>query len=628
MQHIDPSADELGLDWGEDTIYCESICRPEDVYYEGSDDELYENPTARKLRYEAAGQEYLEEGKPPIILTAGLKGPFDGENVGWANPWLPKNCTSKTPRHVRTSPRKLARSARMKRNVSIQEAVPEAPNESFGCHLPSPESLKQASVTEANTYLEEDELAKVREWRSSMPPIGGDKDRFWASTPQATQSERKRKAKGSTWLKVLASKRRRTDIMESGSVNTPVPRRSHPPTFARDEVEHDTTLNTSFNSLPGRLPSSAMAAVRFFSGDETDDWERDTQVASDVDELVEPVHDSSAMAIGSSIKRISPCRDMQKIGLDGGARDIEDELSREAMEEAAATLSSPVSQRRSTPAPAQSADSSQQSLERQTPKMEMHGDIEDQGTAEPLPAFETQEDQSFCFKMRSKLNTNDYIDGDETYTSAGDLMEISEGSWSGLSSPGDAAAKDPARDSKVDTTVARFSSPTSAISSISSEEFNGFSLSGEPPDDSYNINTASQSSLTSAKDTESLFSHFSEEGVAKVSRLQSTSEPDERQAERDSDEEAGEEIDETEEESGDESDEESYKQSDSQSDDLSEADTERDGQAQVDGIVLSEDEATEFESVQHSKSQEEVQGIIDLYSASSTASTASETHII
>ncbi|KAF5024252.1 hypothetical protein F66182_3684 [Fusarium sp. NRRL 66182] len=460
-QRADALVDELALDWGQDTIYCEATCDPKDIFYEGSDDEDYDNPASRKIRIEAAGQRYLE-GKTPFLLTALLKGPFDGDSTSWVNPWRSKYRTAGALTGVRISPGKLARSARIRSNVSIPETV-QPPNESLECHLPSPESLSQASKTESHPYLEEDELVKVHEWRSTVESAHGAKDQFWASTPHGSASERKRKAKGSSWLKLLASKRRRTDVMESGSVDTPVPRRAQPPNSAGDG------FNISFESAPDRLPSSAIAAERYFS---------------------------------TSHNEISVS---------------EDELSRDkiATDQAAADLSSsPLSYLQYTPVPDPSVNSSSQgSLQQQTPSKgplpRRHSmpdehfarsqNLTDHNASKPGAAFETQEDQSFCFKMRSKPTTAGSAPNEEQ-----SVANDNEDTWSGLSSP-DQDVQSLMSDIKDSTpmeerldgqnlesaTTEDQCGMTSPLSSISSENYDGFDLSEESSRDIMDIDDAS-----------------------------------------------------------------------------------------------------------------------------------------
>ncbi|KAF5619068.1 protamine p1 [Fusarium sp. NRRL 52700] len=416
-QTVDPLADELALGWGEDTIYCEATCDPEDVLYEGSDDENYDNPMSRKLRIEAAGQRFLD-GKTPVLLTALLRGPFDAKSSNWVNPWRSKHRTAGHARIIRTSPGKLKRSANVRRNVSIPETVQPA-SDSLECHLPSPESLNQTSETETHPYLEEDELAKVREWRDAVDAEKKPKDDFWASTPQGSLSERKRKAKESSWLKQLANKRRRTDVMETGSINTPVPSRN------QHSLSATKAFNTSFSSVPDRLPSSALVAKRFFSTS----------------------HEQPTS---------------------------EDELSRGkvTLDQASAPSSSPLSSLQYTP--------QRGSLPGTT---DLRTQDEAASTPTTRPAFETQEDASFCFKKRPKLNQAVEVASDEDISISRD-----EDTWSGLSSPNHDMASTISdlqeeghnlRDSEPAMEIDQIA-VTSPLSSISSKELLGFNIPAEP----------------------------------------------------------------------------------------------------------------------------------------------------
>lgn len=397
-QTADPLADELALGWGEDTIYCEATCDPEDVLYEGSDDENYDTPMSRKLRIEAAGQRFLD-GRTPVLLTALLRGPFDAKSSDWVNPWRSKHRTAGNATIIRTSPGKLKRSANVRRNVSIPETVQPA-SDSLECHLPSPESLNQTSETETHPYLEEDELAKVREWRDAVDAEKKPKDEFWASTPQGSLSERKRKAKGSSWLKHLANKRQRTDVMETGSIDSPVPSRNQPSLSP-------TKAFTSFSSVPDRLPSSALATKRAFST---------------------PQHEQPTS---------------------------EDELSRDKVK-----LDRPS-------APSSSSLSSIQ----YTPVLDA--------------AFETQEDDSFCFKMRPKLNQ-----AVETASDQDVSMSRDEDTWSGLSSP------------NHDVVEIGQIAVTSPLSSISSKEFHGFEIIDSRPDTTPSDSASECQSATGSEEEE------------------------------------------------------------------------------------------------------------------------------
>ncbi|KAH6999677.1 hypothetical protein EDB80DRAFT_650669 [Ilyonectria destructans] len=481
MRDADQKADVFGPSWEEDTIYCEATCAPEDVFYEGSDDEDYDDPTSRRLRYEAAGQRFLD-GSTPLLLTATLKGPFD-RSSGWTNPWRSKHRTAGTTLGTRTSPEKPSRQSKHQRNVSIPETIQVGPQDSMECHLPSPESLKQAPVADIHPYLEEEELAMVQNWRTAVQPVA--KDGFWAVTPTGNRSERKRKARGSEWLRKLVSKRRRTELMESGSIDTPIPRRAG---FHEEDSGIHLGLNTSFSSVPDRLPSSATASTRFLRR-----------------------HDG---------KRFSPNRNRKRAAYE--TKESEDELSLDkAAMKAAATLSSPVSQQRFSQVLPQKSPRhtlSQRVLAKQSPNPPTSSltSMMSEDFGEESVQFETQRDESFCFRMPSKTTNTDEIDQN-------DVMETE--SWSGLSSSDDTKVEplsvaDDCLESKVQSP--RINSPSvppdsgameinkdevsSELSSLVSEDFAGFDVDASGAD----AEMASDSDALKASDTASVSDTASE----------------------------------------------------------------------------------------------------------------------
>ncbi|KAH7179495.1 uncharacterized protein B0J16DRAFT_272754 [Fusarium flagelliforme] len=471
-QRADPLADELALDWGDGAIYCEATCDPEDIYYEGSDDEDYESSAARKIRYEAAGQRFLD-GKTPLILTAILKGPFEPSETNWVNPWRSKHRTAEASARIRTSPGKLSRSAKVKRKSTIPETV-RRPHDSLECHLPSPESLNQTSETEPHPYLEQDELVKVQQWRDSVKSGEEQRDRFWTSTPQTSASERKRKANGSSWLKLLTNKRRRTDVMDSGSVDTPI--RPKPQLLS----SATNAKNTTFTSDRGHLSSSAVIAERYISK---------VQNEASEDELSRDDAESDQAPADSS----SPLSHLQYTPV------LDPEVN---------FLSQGTSGQQT---PSKTHTSRQQLASKQfAPEL--------QNIAKNIlaisPTFETQEDESFCFKMRQRSNQDDKATPDEDEP----MAEGAEETWSGLSS------HDQYMDSIVSISDLKASTPTeelvdpqtsnlpvdaamsgaansSSSSSISSKELDESKLPKEVTHSTANI-TSKPSSVTGPTDSD------------------------------------------------------------------------------------------------------------------------------
>ncbi|KAM0513911.1 hypothetical protein ACHAPE_007266 [Trichoderma viride] len=197
-------------------IYCEAVLQPQDVYYEGSEDEDYDSAEARRQRYEAAGQRFLE-GNVPFLLSATLKGPFEKES-GWVNPWRSKSrpANSHNSREsddviiVHSTPKRPATS------TTVEHAI-EALN-GAECALPSPESLKQAPFTSISSHL----LGTGVTAHDRRP----NNDEFWtANSPSKTP---KRVSKSSPGSDSVAKKRQRTRSTEL-EIETPTPRKNLTP---------------------------------------------------------------------------------------------------------------------------------------------------------------------------------------------------------------------------------------------------------------------------------------------------------------------------------------------------------------------------------------------------------------
>ncbi|KAK3182598.1 hypothetical protein K4F52_006048 [Lecanicillium sp. MT-2017a] len=187
-----------------DTLYCEATCPPEEVFYVGSDDEDYDDEHQRRERYEKAGQLFLT-GKVPFLLSASLQGPF-GKESGWINPWTskrqPTSSNSKAKRnHIEPIER---RSKQLLDNAAKRKTI----SDSLECHLPSPQSLTQVSISEGHPFLEEDELEMVQAWRHN---VENDHKLDAGLTPLSTvpsaSAPKKRKPVGEGWLKTVATKR-------------------------------------------------------------------------------------------------------------------------------------------------------------------------------------------------------------------------------------------------------------------------------------------------------------------------------------------------------------------------------------------------------------------------------------
>lgn len=228
------------------SIYCEAVAQPQDIYYEGSEDEDYDDAATRKQRYEAAGQQFLA-GKMPFLLSATLKGPFEEES-GWVNPWRSKNRTLHSQQRPEShnaasqySHKPPAASAFIeKQAVDVLKSAEYA--------LPSPESLKQAPITEA--YAGKDKA--VHGWRDEVVPLPLNDD-FWAAS-SPSRSPNKRKSKSSRWLNSASSKRQRTGSKDTIS-ETPTPRKTRSArTHGTQSSVRDSSIYLHIREFTARLP--------------------------------------------------------------------------------------------------------------------------------------------------------------------------------------------------------------------------------------------------------------------------------------------------------------------------------------------------------------------------------------
>lgn len=421
MKMYDSAPDELSPDWDEDTIYCEAVAQPDDVFYEGSEDEDYDSPTARRAKYEEAGRRFLR-GRAPMVLSATLRGPFDTSS-GWVNPWRSKHRTAAPKQRREAESSRAVKHAKPTARRTILESpraeVPDSPE----CHLPSPESLKQAALTEPHPYLEDDELAMVHSWRKAVRPGLAQED-FWASHAEQTPSTKKRRAKDVDWLKKPSTKRRKADIMESGAVNSPSRTRRRI-SRSSPRKDRDVDFYASFSSAPARLTTHARhsSSQRKSIGLATGCRGKDTE-----DELLDtsfPSFSSAPIRVSSPPKRVSPRRSLRKPASSKVQTiESEDELARDKA--AAKTLSSPVSQegvprKRSQLRSSQFSQPSGQAIATrlrsttQLPQSQVpddgpiastrkEGDVVMEDADEDSAALETQRDESFCYKRRPRAD--------------------------------------------------------------------------------------------------------------------------------------------------------------------------------------------------------------------------------
>ncbi|EHK48829.1 hypothetical protein TRIATDRAFT_281606 [Trichoderma atroviride IMI 206040] len=223
-------------------IYCEAVLQPQDVYYEGSEDEDYDSAEARRQRYEAAGQRFLQ-GNVPLLLSATLKGPFEQES-GWVNPWRSKLRTANSQKsrepddiNVHSTPKRPATSATVKHAI---EALKGAE-----CALPSPESLKQTPLTSPSSRLQGIGHT-THDWRPNSARLSRNSDEFW--TTNSPSKTPKRKSKSSPGLDSVANKRQRTRSTEP-EFETPTPRKNQTPKRDASQRGRTSRANSDASSI-------------------------------------------------------------------------------------------------------------------------------------------------------------------------------------------------------------------------------------------------------------------------------------------------------------------------------------------------------------------------------------------
>ncbi|MDF2435497.1 MAG: hypothetical protein JWP44_5128, partial [Mucilaginibacter sp.] len=125
------------------------------VIYSGSDDDHYDSPTERQRRCNVQHNRFLD-GRPVVILSAQLKGPFTKES-GWRNPWLPKP----------TSPLAAGIPKATHRLASFREIA------SHSLQLQSPDSLSSERRPPINPYMQDTAWSRIQTWRRDVNPRDG-----------------------------------------------------------------------------------------------------------------------------------------------------------------------------------------------------------------------------------------------------------------------------------------------------------------------------------------------------------------------------------------------------------------------------------------------------------------------
>ncbi|KAL1851701.1 Apoptosis-inducing factor 1 [Diaporthe australafricana] len=188
---------------GDEPLYCEAVhnhAHADSDFYSGSEDDHYEAPLHRRLHIERKAIDFLS-GNVPVLLSASLRGPFDGNQ--WNNPWRSTRAQS------HAEPPK-SQPSRSRQTVAPDEDLPDTQGTSL-YPLPSPEITNPPSARK-NPYMDELDYSRVKTWREAVKSTSVSKDPFWQSqqddSDDATRA-RKRSA-DPTWLRKGDRKKRRS----------------------------------------------------------------------------------------------------------------------------------------------------------------------------------------------------------------------------------------------------------------------------------------------------------------------------------------------------------------------------------------------------------------------------------
>jgi hypothetical protein len=287
--------------WVEDTIYCAATCPPEDIFYHGSEDENYEDSTTRKLRYEAAGRRFLA-GDVPYLISASLLGPFD-KRSGWTNPWRSRLRTRTTsPIDANAHGPSSSQQAHYPQSPVRQATRRQEVSDSLECHLPSPESLKQAILTEDHPFLEQDELAAVIHWRARLPASDSPTEMLNQSNSTEAQSHKKRTTSISGIFDVSDRKKRKKSRL-----------------FSESSAKERSDARVSFHSAPGRFEESFASPSLDLNMPNTHSEEAQHQTISQA--AAAAMLSSPTSLLGSahpSAHPLSPCKQTKRSRLNKG----------------------------------------------------------------------------------------------------------------------------------------------------------------------------------------------------------------------------------------------------------------------------------------------------------------------
>ncbi|KHE82283.1 hypothetical protein GE21DRAFT_1355231 [Neurospora crassa] len=176
----------------DEPIYAEALHTSQDILYSGSEDEAYNSPAERRERYEDKGQRFLQ-GKPMLLLSASLRGPFTKES-GWTNPWRSKTGRQRRLQsqaaHATPDPAE-EESIVIAATPTIVESAVRGQQEQSRVHDEA--SSRPNTPTTPHRYLDNEILHEIKKWQDMIANQSGlddpfDENTYEPSSPDTLQS--------------------------------------------------------------------------------------------------------------------------------------------------------------------------------------------------------------------------------------------------------------------------------------------------------------------------------------------------------------------------------------------------------------------------------------------------------
>jgi len=163
--------------FGHEPIYCDAQGGRDnddnDVLVSGSDDEAYNSPAERCMRFEDQAHRFIE-GKPMVIISASLHGPFDKAS-GWTNPWRSRSAFTTDGLEPKKRKRTAGESAGPEKRTrvevpKIQPVKDKGRNETAAKRNRHPRDPDSSMAVPCSSfqYLDDEVATRVMDWAESI----------------------------------------------------------------------------------------------------------------------------------------------------------------------------------------------------------------------------------------------------------------------------------------------------------------------------------------------------------------------------------------------------------------------------------------------------------------------------